>query len=190
MLSYQTVSVLAQVRNIVRGSQDALERLYAQHFAGGPVAEAACLAPQQPQSWQQSDCKASRAALLLQLPMVYSVQPCGSAGTHCCCTLCITIQMLLVGATKDPRLHSLSLRYTPEWLQGVLSRMVHHPPASGHSLIGAQHRQHFAATLAASGRHQQQLRHAIGQIVRASSRYIPCSLCLSITIIPAEVFSR
>ena len=55
-------------------------------------------------------------------------------------------------------------------LQGVLSRMLSQQPAGAHSLVGAQHRQQLAATLASSGRHQQQLRHAIGQIVRTSSR--------------------
>ena len=70
ILNQSTVASVPQVRNIVSGSRDALERLYAQRFACGPVAEAAGLAPQQPQSWQQASCEASRAALLLQLPMV------------------------------------------------------------------------------------------------------------------------
>lgn len=85
---------LPQVRNIVHGSRDALEQLYAQRFTGGPVAEAAGLAPQQPQSWRQAGCEASRAALLLQLPMVggttqlRSAGPCTAASS--CCEPCPT----------------------------------------------------------------------------------------------------
>lgn len=71
---------------------------------------------------------------------------------------------------------------SPTLLQGVLSRMLSQQPAGGHSLVGAHHRQQLAAALAASGRHQQILRHAIGQIVRTSSRCdIPCLFSASTT---------
>jgi hypothetical protein len=83
--------VSVQVRNIVHGSRDALERLYAQRFTDGPVAEAAGLAPQQPQSWQQASCEASRAALLLQLPMVG-----GHAVAQDCHTPCNNSSVLLL----------------------------------------------------------------------------------------------
>lgn len=48
--------------------------------------------------------------------------------------------------------------------------MLSQQPAGAHSLAGVHHRQQLAAALASGGRHQQHLRAAIGQIVRASSR--------------------
>lgn len=59
-----------QVRNIVRGSREALERLYHERFTCGPAADAAGLLQLQPQQWEQRGCSGSQAALLTQLPMV------------------------------------------------------------------------------------------------------------------------
>jgi hypothetical protein len=75
-------------------------------------------------------------------------------------------------------------------LQGVLSRMLSQQPAGAQSLAGAHHRRQLAAALAASGQHQQQLRHAIGQIVRPSSRcdmpYLLQSSSVRVTLLHLE----
>ena len=76
MLSCEQAVMCMQVRNIVHGSERALQQLYAGHLQS-PTANAAGLRQTQPEQWQQCGGIASRAELISGLPMVCA---CRSSG--------------------------------------------------------------------------------------------------------------